>query len=37
MEDNMDFFNVVVNSSLAKKFDIINLGNLNAKFYWDIT
>ena len=36
MEDNIDFSNVVVNSSLAKKFDIINLGDLNAEFDWDI-
>lgn len=36
MEENIDFSGVVVNSSLAKKFDIINLGDLNTVFTWDI-
>ena len=36
MEDLIDFGDVVVNSSLTKKFNLVNLGDINAEFKWDL-
>lgn len=36
MEENINFKDVVINSSLSHKFHIINLGDLNAEFKWDL-
>ena len=36
MEEIIDFGDVVVNSSLTKKFNLVNLGDINAEFKWDL-
>jgi len=36
MNDLIEFHNVVLNSSLTKEFNLINLGDINAEFEWDL-
>ena len=36
MNDQLEFHNVVLNSSLTKEFNLINLGDINADFEWDL-
>ena len=36
MEESINFKEVVINSSLSQKFHIINLGDLNAEYKWDL-
>ncbi len=36
MEELLVFHDVIVHSSLTKKFNLINLGDINAEFEWDL-
>ena len=36
IEENIDFREVVVNSQLSQKFHVVNLGDINTEYKWDL-